>query len=180
MKRALLALMFALVLASPARADEQLLTLYSPPIDSEPYVHKSTTVTLRPDGRQAPNVPGYVLGFQEQALVDSKDPDAKPLPVSKMMVHHFLYYTSGRADQGPGGCLGGDFLGGRGEEHPNGRFDALYPPDQRALYGIHNVTPDGRAPVWSLTAMVMNHYKQTKRFYVRTRIWYTTEPRTPI
>ena len=28
--------------------------------------------------------------------------------------------------------------------------------------------------------MVMNHYKQTKRFYVRTRIWYTTEPRTPL
>ena len=28
--------------------------------------------------------------------------------------------------------------------------------------------------------MVMNHYKRPKRFYVRTRIWYTTEPRTPV
>jgi hypothetical protein len=180
MKRLLLALVFALVLTTPARADEQLLTLYSPPIDSEPYVHKSTTVALKAAGVQAPKVPGYVLGFQEQALVDSKDPDAKPLPVNKMMVHHFLYYTRGRADPGPGGCLGGDFLSGRGEEHPDGRFDALYPPEQRALYGVHNITPDGAAPAWTLTAMVMNHYKQTKRFYVRTRVWYTTEPRTQL
>src|SRR5919108_104408 len=72
---------------------------------------------------------GYVLGFQEQSLVDSKDPDAKRLPVNKMMVHHFLYYTRGRVDPGPGGCLGPDFLSGRGEEHPNGRFDAASPPE---------------------------------------------------
>ena len=25
--------------------------------------------------------------------------------------------------------------------------------------------------------MVMNHYKRPKNFYVRTRVWYTTEPR---
>ena len=97
-----------LVLAAPAQAGSKLLTFYSPPIDSEPYVHKSTTVMLKADGRQAPAEPGYVLGFQEQALVDSKDPDAKPLPVAKMMVHHFLYYTSGRVDDSdPPGCLGG-------------------------------------------------------------------------
>jgi plastocyanin len=177
MKLLLVLVAALLILAAPARAEEHLLTLYSPPIDSEPYVHKSTTVVLKADGVGAPKEPGYVLGFQEQSLVDSKDPDAKPLPVSKMMVHHFLYYTRGRVDPGPGGCLGGDFLSGRGEEHPDGRFDAAWPPEQRAVYGVHNVTPAGTAPEWTLTAMVMNHYKQTKRFYVRTRIWYTTEPR---
>ena len=87
-----------------------------------------------------------MLGFQEQVLVDSKDPDAKPLPVTKMMVHHFLYYTPGRVDPGPGGCLGGDFLGGRGEEHPNGQFDGVSPPDQRARYGVHNGRPTARRP----------------------------------
>ena len=25
--------------------------------------------------------------------------------------------------------------------------------------------------------MVMNHYKRPKDFYVRTKVWYTTEPR---
>ena len=60
--------------------------------------------------------------------MDSKDPDAKPLPVKKMMVHHFLYYTRGTGGPGPGGCLGGDFLAGRGEEHPDGRFERAWPP----------------------------------------------------
>ena len=98
-------------------------------------MHKSTTVQLKPDGKQAPAEPGYVLGFQEMSLVDSKDPDAKPLPVAKMMVHHFLYFTQGRArSTETGGCLGGDFLAGRGEEHPSGRFDRVAPPEHaRAL-----------------------------------------------
>ena len=168
-----------LALAAPASAEERLLTLYSPPIDSEPYVHKSTTVALKPDGVQAPLQPGYVLGFKEQVLVDSKDPDAKPLPVSKMMVHHLLYYTSGRVDEGSG-CLGGAFLNGRGEEHPSGQFAALYPPAVRARYGVRNATAAGTAPEWSVTAMVMNHYQRSKRFYVRTKLWYTTEPRTQL
>ena len=80
----------------------------------------------------------------------------------KMMVHHLLYYTRGRVDTGPGGCLGGEFLGGRGEEHPNGRFDALWPPEQRAHYGVHNATAGGAAPEWTLTAMVMNHYQRAE------------------
>ena len=168
-----------LVLAAPASAEEKLLTLYSPPIDSEPYVHKSTTVPLRADGVQAPAEPGYVLGFQEQVLVDSKDPDAKPLPVAKMMVHHLLYYTNGRVDEGTG-CLGGAFLGGRGEEHPEGQFAAVFPPQMRNRYGVRNATLAGTAPTWSVTAMVMNHYQRSKRFYVRTRIWYTTEPREQV
>jgi plastocyanin len=168
-----------LVLAAPARAEERLLTLYSPPIDSEPYVHRSTTVTLKADGIQAPAEPGYVLGFKEQVLVDSKDPDAKPLPVSKMMVHHLLYFTPGRVDGGSG-CLGGAFLGGRGEEHPHGQFAALYPPGIRARYGVRNATETGAAPEWSVTAMVMNHYQRQKRFYVRTKLWYTTDARTQV
>ena len=169
----------SLVLAAPASAEEKLLTLYSPPIDSEPYVHKSTTVTLKADGVEAPAEPGYVLGFAEQVLVDSKDPDAEPLPVSKMMVHHLLYFTGGRTVESMG-CLGPQFLGGRGEEHPDGQFAAVYPPSMRARYGVHNVNGSGAAPEWSVTAMVMNHYQRSKRFYVRTKVWYTTEPREDV
>ena len=173
----LLAILALLVCAAPASAAEQLLTLYSPAIESLPYVHRSEFVTLKPDGIQAPAQPGSILGFQEMALVDSKRPDAKPLPVDKMMVHHFLYYANGRVDPGPGGCLGDGFIGGRGEEHPSGRFDSAWPPELRARYGIRNATPEGGAPEWSLMTMVMNHYKRPKRFYVRTKVWYTTEPR---
>ncbi len=126
-------------------------------------------------------MPGYITGFAEQALVDSKNPKAKPLPIAKMMVHHFLYFAPGRVDEAPGGCWSGaGFIGGRGEEHPTGGplhgTNAAF----RAKYGIRNENRDGKAPGWSLTAMVMNHYKKPKDFYVRTRVYYTTEKRTSV
>src|SRR5829696_8713291 len=126
MRKALAAGMAAaiamLVTAAPAAAKERVLTLYSPKIQSLPYVHDTHTVPLKADGRQAPAEPGYITGWKEMALVDSKDPDAKPLPIAKMMVHHFLYFAPGTTNQGPGSCWGGSgFIGGRGEEHPLGR-----------------------------------------------------------
>ena len=81
------------VAAPAASAKEKVLTLYSPKIQSLPYVHDTHQVALRADGIQAPAEPGYITGWKEMALVDSKDPDAKPLPIGKMMVHHFLYYA---------------------------------------------------------------------------------------
>src|SRR5918995_5272611 len=116
----LAALTAALAWAPSASAAERLLTLYSPQLTSQPYVHKSHQVELKPDGRQAPAEPGFVTGVAEQVLVDSKDPDAKPLPVAKMMVHHFLYFAAGRARLETGGCLGGGLLAGRGGGDPRG------------------------------------------------------------
>jgi plastocyanin len=171
-----------LAFAAPAaQAKERLLTLYSPKIHSLPYVHDTHTVTLHADGQGAPAEPGYILGFEEMALVDSKDPKAKPLPLARMMVHHFLYFAPGRVDEGNGSCwAGAGFIGGRGEEHPLGHPQISTTKAWRARYGIANRKADGSAPDWSLTAMVMNHYKRPKDFYVRTRIWYTDEPRTPV
>src|SRR5215208_7674730 len=77
-----------LAIAPAASAKEKVLTLYSPKMHAEPYVHISQTAALRPNGKEAPAEPGYILGFKEQVLVDSKDPDAKPLPIGKMMIHH--------------------------------------------------------------------------------------------
>jgi hypothetical protein len=184
--RKLLTALFAVVLigalsAPVASAKERLLTLYSPKIDSLPYVHDTHTVMLAPDGVQAPDVPGYILGFKEMALVDSKDPKAKPLPIAKMMVHHFLYFARDRVDQGAGSCWqGGGFIGGRGEEHPLGHTQLTMSKRGRDTYGIRNENTLGAAPEWRLTAMVMNHYKRPKSFYIRTRIWYTTEKRKSI
>ena len=78
--------------------------------------------------------------------MDSKDPDAKPLPVAKMMVHHFLYFAAGAPACRPAAASATRFPGGRGEEHPSGRFDTVAPPDFRARYGVHNTTPQGHAP----------------------------------
>ncbi len=186
MKRSLLIGLGALVACATvftpaASAKDKLLTFYSPKIKSLPYVHDSHHVNLQPDGKQAPAVPGYITGFAEQALVDSKNPKAKPLPIAKMMVHHFLYFAQGRVDEAPGGCWSGaGFIGGRGEEHPTGGPLLGTNPAFRAKYGIRNENRDGKAPGWSLTAMVMNHYKKPKSFYVRTRVYYTTEKRTSV
>ena len=174
----LLAALALLMFAAPAAAEERLLTLYSPAIETAPYVHDTHNLVLRPDGRHAPAEPGYITGVKEQVLVDSKDPDAKPLPISKMMIHHFLYFAIDRTDQAPGSCWGNSgFISGRGEEHPSGRFTQRNAKPFRDKYGIVNRNSQGNAPTWMLTAMVMNHYKRPKSFYVRTRVWYTTEPR---
>ena len=54
----------------PRPARGKLLTLYSPKIHSLPYVHDTHESTSSADGRQAPDEPGYITGFAEQALVD--------------------------------------------------------------------------------------------------------------
>jgi hypothetical protein len=156
-------------------SQERVLTLYSPKLHSEPYVHNQQAVVLRPNGREAPRSPGYITAFKEQVLVDSKRPGAKPLPVRKMMVHHLLYFAPHRADQLPGSCFG--LIGLRAEEHPLGSFARPVPRALRSRYGINNRQADGRAPTWLLVAMVMNHYKRPKNFYVRTKVYYTTERR---
>ena len=169
------------VVVPAASAEEKVLTLYSPKIQSLPYVHDTHQVALRANGNEAPAEPGYITGWKEMALVDSKDPKAKPLPIAKMMVHHFLYFAPGTDSQAPGSCWGNSgFIGGRGEEHPLGRLATPLPASTRRRYGIVNRKVDGSAPDWRLTAMVMNHYKRPKSFYIRTRIHYTTERRTPI
>ncbi len=169
------------LLAPAASAREQVLTLYSPKIHSLPYVHDTKSVSLKADGVGAPSKPGFITGWKEMALVDSKDPKARPLPLNKMMVHHFLYFARGRVNDPPGGCWSGaGWIGGRGEEHPLGHPQMPSTRASRAHYGIDNRTAEGTAPGWSLTAMVMNHYKRPKDFYVRTKIYYTTEKRQPV
>lgn len=165
-----------------AAAKERVLTLYSPAIHTLPYVHDTHYIKLRPNGKEAPAKPGYVTGIKEESLVDSKDPDAKPLPNAKFMIHHFVYFAPGRAEDAPNGCWSGlGFIAGRGEEHPRGTAFARYTtPETRAKYGIANRTDNGEAPAWTLLAMVMNHVKHPKKVYVRTRIYYTREKRTPI
>jgi hypothetical protein len=163
-----------------ASAEERELTLYSPPIETLPYVHDTHSLALRANGSEAPDRPGYVTGIKEQVLVDSKDPDAKPLSNAQMMIHHLLYFAPGRQHDSLGSCWSGlGFIAGRGEEHPDGNFDYV-PAERRAQYGIANRLANGNAPDWRLVAMVMNHVKKPKTVYVRTKLYYTEEERQPV
>jgi plastocyanin len=176
---AALVVAIAMVAAPAAHSRERLLTFYSPKINSQPYVHDTHEMVLRANGRQAPKVPGYITGWAAQDIVDSKKRNAKPLPLRRMMVHHFLVFAPGRVGQMPGSCWGqSGFIGGRGEEHPvRGVSRVRTSRSFRRRYGINNRLPDGSAPTWRLTAMVMNHYKRPKSFYVRLRVWYVTGER---
>jgi hypothetical protein len=177
-----LAVVALLAVPAAAGAKDRVLTLYSPAIQTNPYVHDTHYLTLKPNGKQAPARAGYITGIKEQSLVDSKDPDAKPLPNAKFMIHHFVYTAPGRVEDAQSGCWKGlGFITGRGEEHPNGRaFDRYTTAESRAKYGIVNRMPDGSAPTWRLLAMVMNHVKRPKRVFVRTRVYYTRDKREPI
>ena len=176
----ILAVLALVALPSSALAKERVLTLYSPPIKTNPYVHDTHTIQLEANGKEAPAKPGYVLGFKEQVLVDSKDPDAKPLPNSKFMIHHFVYFAPGRVEDSPGSCWSGaGFISGRGEEHPSGNFERFTSPETRARYGVVNRDRAGNAPNWLLLAMVMNHVQKRKTVYVRTKVYYTREERQP-
>jgi hypothetical protein len=182
MRKALPLIVAALAGLAPstAAAAEKELTLYSPPIRTLPYVHDTHTMGLRANGSEAPDKPGYVTGVKEQVLVDSKDPDAKPLSNARMMIHHLLYFAPGRQGDSVGSCWSGlGFIAGRGEEHPDGNFDFV-PAERRAQYGIVNRLANGGAPNWHLVAMVMNHVKRPKTVYVRTKLYYTEEERTPV
>ena len=168
----------ALFASAPAGGEDRVMTLYSPPIQTSPYVHDTHDLELEPNGEEAPAVPGHITGVKEQVLVDSKDPDAKPLDNSRFMIHHFVYFAGERVEQSKGGCWDGmGLLMSRGEEDPTGDFSTWSSPEQRARYGIPNRTAEGKAPSWQLLAMVMNHAKRPKKVFVRTRIWYTTQPR---
>jgi hypothetical protein len=177
---AVVAALFAL--PATAQAKDRVLTLYSPAIQTNPYVHDTHYLDLRPNGKQAPARAGYITGIKEQSLVDSRDPDAKPLPNAKFMIHHFVYLAPGRVEDSPNSCWSGaGFITGRGEEHPNGRaFDRYTTAESRAKYGIVNRLPNGDAPAWRLIAMVMNHVRRPKKVYVRTRVYYTRDKREPI
>jgi plastocyanin len=170
------------LLPGAAQAKERVLTLYSPAIQTQPYVHDTHILDLQPNGREAPARAGYITGIKEQSLVDSRDPDAKALPNAKFMIHHFVYLAPGRVEDSANSCWAGQgFITGRGEEHPNGTaFERYATPESRAKYGIVNRMPNGDAPAWRLIAMVMNHVKRPKRVFVRTRVYYTREKREPI
>ena len=98
-----------LLVPAGASAAEQELTLYSPPIKTLPYVHDTHALTLRADGKEAPDKPGFITGVTEQVLVDSKDPDAEPLGNARMMIHHLLYFAPGRAGDAEHGDMHRDW-----------------------------------------------------------------------
>ena len=84
-------------------------------------------MVLRANGaRGAQDAPATSRAGRRRTSSTRRSRNAKPLPLRRMMVHHFLIFAPGRVDQAPGSCWGqSGFIGGRGEEHPIGKVSRV-------------------------------------------------------
>ena len=78
--------------------------------------------------------------------MDSKDPDAKALPVAKMMVHHFLYFAAGPPSAGrPADPSVATSSAAAAKSTRAGGFDQWRGPTY-ARATASTTTPGGKAP----------------------------------
>jgi plastocyanin len=170
MARALLPIIALLVLAAPAQAAEQKMTLYSKPIEVTPYSGEQHYMQLDANGKEAPADPGWITSIRVD-VVKKKSPDAKALSIQDVMIHHIVLHAFGAKWARQDGNCAAQFFA-RGEENQE-----MPKSDD---YGIANMTENGDAPDWFLTHMLMNHRPYPFKVYVRTRITYSDTPKTEV
>jgi hypothetical protein len=171
MTRALLPIIVVLMLAAaPAQAAEQKLTLYSNPIEVQPYSGEQYTVPLPANGEQAPADPGWITSIKVD-VVKKRSASAKALSIQDVMIHHIVLHAPAAKWANPqANCFANFFA--RGEENQE--------VPHFGGYGIANMTAGGDAPDWFLTHMLMNHRPHPFDVYVRTRITYSDTPKTEL
>src|SRR6188474_1759312 len=94
MTRALLPIIALLVLAAPAQAAEQKMTLYSKPIEVTPYSGEQHYMQLDANGEEAPADPGWITSIRVD-VVKKKSPTAKALSIQDVMIHHIVLHAFG-------------------------------------------------------------------------------------
>ena len=169
--RLALAALIALLVAAPAHAAEQKMTLYSKPIEVASYTGEQTGMLLAPNGEEAPADPGWITSIKVD-VVKKRSDSAKALSIQDVMIHHIvLHAPSAVWANKPGvGCF--DQFFAEGEENQE--------MPKVGDYGLRNATANGGAPFWFLTHMLMNHRGYPFTVYVRTRITYSDTPKTEL
>ena len=170
MTRALLPIIALLMLAAPAQAAEEKMTLFSNPITVTPYSGEQNYMPLPANGEQAPDEPGWITSIRVD-VVKKRSETAKALSIQDVMIHHIvLHAPEAKWGDQSANCFSHFFA--RGEENQ----EVPKPGD----YGIANMTAGGDAPDWFLTHMLMNHRPYPFKVYVRTRITYSDTPKTEV
>lgn len=161
-----------LALAAPASAEVRTETFRHGPIEVGGYEVKQQNVDL---SVPEPNVDGFITHME----VDVVDASGKPVPISRLMLHHIVFLNAGRTfgEKHDGTC--DTFLGldsktvfpaiaerfyAAGEE----RAKLDLPPG----YGYRINAGDQ----WLMTWMLMNHRKRTDRAYIQYEVTYDTSP----
>jgi hypothetical protein len=170
MTRLVLPILALLALAAPAQAADEKLTLYSKPIDVQPYTGEQDYMPLAADGTQAPAKPGWITSIKVD-VVKRRSATAKVLSIQDVMIHHIVLHAPDAKWGNPAAnCFSQFFaMGEEGQEMP-----------KVGNYGIANMTQSGDAPSWMLTHMLMNHRPYPFKAYVRTRITYSDTPKTEV
>src|SRR5919198_367085 len=110
-------------------------------------------------------------------VVDGPGPDAKQVPISRLMLHHIVFVNLAHHDGTCGNFTGFDWVSklpgperfyGAGEE----RAQLLLPSG----YG-YKFAP---GQPWALTYMFMNHRNRTDQAWIRYHITYETTPQTEV
>jgi hypothetical protein len=133
-----------------AEAGVQTLVFKTGPITVTPYdaITKSQLI-------DSPSVDGYVTGIK----ADLVDADGNVVPNTHVMLHHVVFAKIGAPDYTCPGSFAQRFFA-EGEEHY-----AMRLPDG---YGYRNEGSDR----WGLLAMLMNHYPDSAKVWVRYTVTY--------
>ena len=127
-----------LLAAAPAHAAEQNMTLYSKPIDVQPYSGEQHYMPLPANGTNAPAEPGWITSIKVD-VVKKRSASAKALSIQDVMIHHIVLHAPGAKWGTAGNCAAQFFaMGEENQEMP-----------KLGDYGIANMTPSGQAPTGS-------------------------------
>ena len=137
--------------AAPAQAALERVTARQGPFTLQPYqVRFDTSGTRRV---RAPRLDGYLVRMHARVV----DRRGRPIPVSRVMLHHLVYKNDGRfpGDRHDGTCGGrSESFYGRGEEDERLRLPRGY--------GVRLRKHDR----WHANWMLMNHSKVVDRAYI--------------
>jgi plastocyanin len=159
---ALLAVTALAVWAPLADAEVRTYTVRSKPVAIDPYQVKYTIKAARE--ARAPGVDGFVTGMYAR-LVDAA---GRPIPVSRVMLHHVLFKNLGsyEGERHDRVCpeLDGERFYGTGEEDQ--------PLKLPGGYGY----PVAAGDRWAMSWMLMNHSPHLQKAYVEYTVTVDTSP----
>ena len=170
------ALLACLVLSATASAAPQTQTFRTGPIKVGSYQVKQSDL----DGNiPTPKVNGYITEMD----VEIVDAQGKPVPISRLMLHHIVFSNLGPTigSKRDGTC--GNFTMLNSRSTLPGLAERFYAAgEERAKLRL----PEGYGyPIsagdnWGMTWMLMNHRKTVDTAYIQYKVTYDTEPKTPV